>query len=292
MAELPDRILDYERWSARVAELAPSFAEAKPYPHALLCDLLEPGVAEVLESAFAALDDEGWTNYKHFNEFKQGRSRRDQIPAPLLQVMDELNGERFRGLLTRLTGIPGLIADLDFSGGGGLSRCGRGGFLNIHTDFRAHPHHPTWRRRINLIFYLNGVWDAGWGGHTELWDEDMRGVVVKVPPLSNTCLVFNTDGASYHGHPEPMRCPPSVMRRTLALYYFTEEPGLAQTGTHYLPRPGDGFWRRALIRLDQLALQSYDAFRRRFGVSDAAASRVMNFFSRLTRWLSGGGRGV
>ncbi len=41
--------------------------------------------------------------------------------------------------------------------------------------------------------------------------------------MANRVLIFTTDGTSFHGHPEPMRCPEGVARRSLALYYFSVE---------------------------------------------------------------------
>jgi len=33
--------------------------------------------------------------------------------------------------------------------------------------------------------------------------------------------VFSTTDRAYHGHPRPLRCPPDVSRKSLALYYYT-----------------------------------------------------------------------
>lgn len=279
MAERPQGILDYGAWSARMGSLAAAYAQARPFPHIVLHDLLLPEVASRLEREFPPLESGGWTHYEHVNEHKQGKSRREEIPPFLLSVIDELNDKGFRELLTKLTGVDGLLPDPEFRAGGGLSQCGPGGFLNIHTDFTVHPYHPTWRRRVNLIFYLNNTWDERWGGHTELWDAGMRGAVVKVAPVVNTALVFNSDGLSYHGHPEPLRSPEGVARRTLALYYFSEESNPISLSTRYVPRPEDGWLRRILIQLDQLALRAYHALKQRLGLSDRLASRLLELLS-------------
>ena len=38
----------------------------------------------------------------------------------------------------------------------------------------------------------------------------MKECVEKVTPVANRVLIFTTDVTSFHGHPEPMRCPEGV----------------------------------------------------------------------------------
>ena len=107
--------------------------------------------------------------------------------------------------------------------GGGLHRSLPGGFLNIHADFSAHHSKPGWRRRVNLLLYLNPEWQPDWGGALELWSKDMQRCVTRIEPKANRILLFTTDADSFHGHPEPLRFPDGQARRSLALYYFTIE---------------------------------------------------------------------
>jgi hypothetical protein len=283
--DLPDVILDYAAWEKKIEQLANTYAAAEPYPHTALDDLLAPGVTKQLEKDIPAPDHGTWTHYRHVNERKQGKSRRDELPASVLRVVDEFNSERFRGLLSRLTGVPDLVADTDFRAGGGLSICTRGGFLNVHTDFTVHPYQVHWRRRVNLIFFLNHGWDETWGGHTELWDAEVRNPVVRVAPHANRALVFNTDIPSYHGHPDPLQCPEGVARQTLALYYFTEERSPVSIATDYRARPSDSITRRVLIRCDRLLLSVYHVLKQKLGLDDAFASRVLARFARLQERL-------
>ena len=280
---LADNILDYQQWNRKVEALMPQYAAAQPFPHVVLNDLLHPELAKQLEIDVPGPGEAGWTHYKHFNERKQGKSQRDDLPASILRTVDELNSEPFRKLLSRLTGIEGLMPDLDFSAGGGLSMCQRGGFLNIHTDFTVHPRHPQWRRRVNLIFYLNHDWDDAWGGHTELWDDEMRNCVRRIPPHGNSALVFSTDPPSFHGHPDPMQCPEGVARKTLALYYFAVEDAPISVSTEYKPRPSDGPWKQVLIYADRQLVRAYHFVKQKIGISDAFASRVLLFLERLFR---------
>lgn len=274
-------IVDYAHWDAEVERRAPAHAQAAPFPHSILEGLLRPETLKQLQEEFPGLEEGHWTHYRHVNEFKAVLSRRSEIPESILGVIDELNGRRFRALLERLTGVSGLVPDPEFEAGGGLSLCGPGGFLNVHTDFTVHPLRPRLRRRVNLILYLNDGWDPAWGGATELWDRNVRGPVVRVAPCAGTSLVFNTDPPSFHGHPDPIRCPEGVARHTLALYYFTEERSPRTASTDYRPRPADGAVKRLLIYLDKLALRAYYRLKLRLGIRDAWASRVLKTASRI-----------
>jgi hypothetical protein len=276
-------VLDYEALEARVPDLRAQYAKAEPYPHAIMDDFLDPECARRAWAAFPAPHSGVWTAYKHVNEDKVGRSDRALIPPDLLRIIDELNSPRFIALLSEITGIPDLLADPTLEGGG-LHQSGRGGFLNMHADFTGHPHRPGWARRVNVLVYLNPGWRDEYGGHLELWDRAMRRCVRRVAPVLNRCLIFSTDRESFHGHPEPMTCPPGTTRKSVALYYFTEDAALRARSTEYRPRPTDRRARRALIRLDTLALRGYDFAKRRLGFGDGAVSALLRLaFGRRGR---------
>lgn len=103
-----------------------------------------------------------------------------------------------------------------------------------------------------------------------------------ISPVGNRAVIFNTDPSSFHGHPEPLRCPPGTTRRSLALYYFTIEQGTLVRSTEYRARPGDGP-RAALIYLDNKLLHTYDRLKRMVHLSDKGASRILRLISRVTR---------
>lgn len=193
-------------------------------------------------------------------------------------VLRELNSPRFMALLVKLTGISDLVADPGIDGGG-LHQAWTGGFLNVHTDFTMHRHRPTWRRRCNLILYLNEDWDVDWGGAIEVWASDMNRCVASMPCLLNRALLFNTPGA-LHGFPEPLRCPENRSRKSLQLYYYTvdQSADAVPVATTYYARPKDSRLKRILVRLDNRALSFYDMTKRRLGISDTLVSRVMAAF--------------
>src|SRR5882757_12581 len=274
-------LFPYTKWSPQASTLTRQFRENKPYPHLHFKEFLDPGVAEEMAAEFPGLETDAWTRYKHQNENKLGLTKRELFPPLLSKVVEELNSPGFVAWLSQVTGIPGLLAD-DSLEGGGLHQSGPGGFLNIHTDFSMHHYHKHWRRRVNLILYLNPNWLEQWGGAIELWDRDVTRCVARVPPVLNNALIFQTDDISYHGFPEPLRCPQGESRKSVALYYYTLEPNAPVTGrsTNYRARPEDGPLKSAMIWVDKEAVAFYSRAKARFGFSDEFASKVLGFLSR------------
>ena len=150
-----------------------------------------------------------------------------------------MNSAPFLEFLKILTGISPLISDPRLEGGG-LHQIERNGFLKIHADFNVHPLYKL-DRRLNLLIYLNKDWEEAYGGHFELWDREMSRCIEKILPTFNRMVVFSTTDYSYHGHPDPLTCPPDRYRRSLALYYYTngrpEEEKSATHSTLYQQRP-------------------------------------------------------
>lgn len=272
------RVIDLDRWEGRLPGLVEGYRDAKPFPHIALDDFLDPAAASLAQEAFPRVQDEGWIHYVHVNEKKHGLNKMDRLPPYLRTVIETLNEARFVHWLEQLTGIQGLKADPMLEGGG-LHQTQRGGFLNIHADFTVHPHKRTWKRRVNVLVYLNKDWQPAWGGDLELWERDMSACGQKIAPLFNRCVIFNTDEDSYHGLPEPIQCPENETRKSIALYYFTEEktaPSLRTT--NYRARPTDGM-KGIAIWLDKQAISAYTRVKRTFGLNDDLMSKVLNIFT-------------
>jgi hypothetical protein len=132
------------------------------------------------------------------------------------------------------------------------------------------------------LLYCNQDWRGEYGGELELWTRDMKRCEKRVAPLRNRVLIFNTDMDSFHGHPDPLTTPVGVARQSLALYYFTEEDAPVVRSTEYRARPGDGA-KRALIYADKQALRGFDWAKRKFNLSNDAASRVLGVVEKLRR---------
>jgi hypothetical protein len=269
------------RWKAQLPELARRYQHAEPFAYVHLSDFLEAGMARAAAAEFPEPSSDAWIQYKHFNENKAGLTKRELFPETLGKIVDELNGAEFLAWLSKLCGIPNLVADPALEGGG-LHQSGRGGFLNVHTDFTMHHHKKNWKRRINLIVYLNPQWELEWGGAIELWDREVRQCRASVAPLLNHALIFSTTDISYHGFPDKLRCPEGISRKSLALYYYTVERDSNEISqsTNYQARPTDSKAKSAIIWLDKKAVHLYSRAKEKLGIGDDFASKVLGFFAR------------
>jgi hypothetical protein len=267
-------LVDIERLEGSLTELVATYRDAEPYPYVMLDNFLLPGVVERAAGEFPTPDSPDWRNYTHVNERKYGNVH-VHTWGPLLQELAfALTCDRFCRFLDELTGFDGLLPDLTMDGGG-LHQSRRGGYLNVHADFTAHHTEQTWRRRVNLLLYLNPEWDPEWGSALGLWSRDMSRCETTVAPLGNRVVIFTTNEDSFHGHPAPLDCPEDVVRKSMALYYFTDDGAPLVKSTNFRPQAGDKFVTRTAIALDRGVLAVYDKVKRRLKLDDATVSRIL-----------------
>ncbi|MET0376188.1 MAG: 2OG-Fe(II) oxygenase [Rhizorhabdus sp.] len=231
-------VFDAEQCRAAGATLRAKYVAAKPFPHVVIDDFIDPALLRTLLSGFPDSKDRPFFD-RHQERFKY-QIAPDDIPDPAMRgLLFELNSPAFLAFLEALTGIGGLISDPYFAGGG-LHETRSGGHLSIHADFNMHERMKV-ERRLNLLIYLNDDWQPAWGGDLEMWDRSMSACRVKVTPALGRAVIFNTDADSYHGHPDPLACPPDRSRRSIATYYYTvpRSDGPART-TRFQVRPGSG----------------------------------------------------
>jgi Rps23 Pro-64 3,4-dihydroxylase Tpa1-like proline 4-hydroxylase len=247
--------LAFDEGECRAAgrDLAGSYASASPFPHVVLEDFLDPGMLRAIAQSYPASDGKAY--FDRDQERLKYQYQPQESSSPLVRnLLAELNGQAFLGFLQEMTGIEGLISD-PYYAGGGLHETKRGGHLGVHADFNIHAGMRV-QRRLNLLVYLNEDWPDEFGGKLELWDREMKGCEVAVAPLLGRAVVFSTDLDSYHGHPDPLECPPDRSRRSIATYYYTApEEGLralpART-TNFRYRPGSGDRTDWRVRIDHL----------------------------------------
>jgi Rps23 Pro-64 3,4-dihydroxylase Tpa1-like proline 4-hydroxylase len=254
------QIFDFAKWNSKLPELSKQYQTASPYAHIVLENFLNPEALDECIAEFNKLNEaDGWINYTHYKS-----------------TINELNSPEFLQFLSTLTGINNLQKD-DHLEGGGIHQSTKGGFLNIHADFTVHPHHRNWQRRVNVLVYLNKDWKEEWGGKLELWDKKMKACEVKVLPVFNRCVVFNTDADSYHGHPEPMTCPEGQFRRSIALYYYSIEDKPFRRATYYQARPGEGS-KKIMVKIDNAMVAAYTEIKGRLGANDKIISKILRWF--------------
>ena len=231
----------------KLRELGPvlraSYRAAEPYPHAVIDGLFDPDLLHRLIERFPNPSQAKWQKFDDAKQIKLA-SNKDETFDPLCRIfLYHLNSAPFLEFLTQVTGIEGLIADSYFDGGG-MHQIQRGGKLAIHADFNKHPV-TNLDRRLNVLVYLNENWRDEYGGHFEMWDRSMQRCAKKLAPEFNRLVVFSTTDFSYHGHPDPLNCPPDRTRKSLALYYYSNgRPDAEVSGKHstmFKARPGERF---------------------------------------------------
>ncbi len=230
---------------AMAGELGAGYRQAEPFPHLVIDDFLPRSVIDEVKAEFPQPGDMEWQRFSTRQERKLASDDTSRMAPIIKHLLYEFNSATMVGFLERLTGIRGLIPD-PYYWGGGLHEIEPGGHLAIHADFNFHEQLRL-DRRINLLLYLNDDWDPRWGGALELWKSDMSAMSRSILPLANRCVIFNTTDHSYHGHPEPLACPPGRTRQSLALYYYSNGRPRGEASesrsTYFQPRP-DEAWKR------------------------------------------------
>jgi hypothetical protein len=222
---------------------------AQPFPHIVIDDFLPSGVIERIAESFPEQPlAHDTVMLDEFSHFKKRQIRPDDCDPFGRSFFQFLNSFAILSFLEGLTGIDGLISDPHFEGGG-FHEISRGGKLGVHADFRIHRKlHLV--RRLNLLLYLNQDWDDSYGGALELWDKKITASVRSIAPISNRCVIFNTDIDSFHGHPDPLNTPAGVNRKSVATYYYTASRSIygevADNDTKWMPRPTDSAKFRAV----------------------------------------------
>ena len=275
-------LVDIDRLRADLPATTGQYRRANPFPHVVIDGVLRPDAFARASAEFPGMRDEFWKGYLHVNETKYSNTEPDTWGETLTAVAKEFCSPEFVVYLEELTGIADLMPDWTMDGGG-LHQTKTGGHLNIHADFSTHHTHENWARRVNILLYLNEEWRPEWGGKLELWDPDMTACQARVAPAGNRMLVFTTSLDSFHGHPDPLTCPDDVARRSMALYYFTQEENAVRRSTNYQARPEESRLKKAAISADRVALDVYDRAKRRLGISDERVSKVMTKVDRLRR---------
>jgi hypothetical protein len=195
------------------------YIQNTPFPNTYFDDFFQADELRKVLDEFPELGDKQDIKFENPNEVKLASRGEYRFGPQTLAFVHFLNSQPFLEFLSHLTGIPNLIPDPYFEGGG-FHQIKPGGYLKIHADFNKH-RLTGLDRRLNVLVYLNENWEEGYGGHFELWDRDMKTCVKKVLPVFNRMAMFSTTDFSYHGHPDPLNCPPDRSRRSLALYYYT-----------------------------------------------------------------------
>ena len=198
------------------------YLNATPFPNIVLDNFFDDDFLKEVVENFPNLEKINSTQeYSNKNEVKFANNDYKKFPNSIKSLFDFMNSRIFLEFLQKITSIEEkLVIDQELNGGG-LHEIKTGGMLKIHTDFNKHPTLDL-DRRINILIYLNKDWDPEYGGDLELWDKEMKFCGKKIAPTFNKMVIFSTNDFSNHGHPEPIKCPKNVSRKSIALYYFSK----------------------------------------------------------------------
>jgi len=188
------------------------FASARPFPFVAIDDFLDPAFAREVAGSFPRFEDtrrHGRT-FRGVNEhLKVQTTTPSRFPPPIRRLSDALATKAFREAAAEISGIPNLLWDPGFHGGG-MHQTAASGRLDVHVDFNRLDT-PRIYRRLNLLIYLNERWSPAWGGQLELWNRNVSRCEQSFAPVLNRAILFETSDHSWHGV-QPVRCPPGIQR--------------------------------------------------------------------------------
>ena len=240
------------------------YLSAGPFPNIVFDDFFDSNFLKTVVENFPNLEKiNSSQKYINKNEVKFANNDYKNFPNSIKLLFDFMNSNIFLKFLQKITSIEEkLVVDEELNGGG-LHQIKAGGMLKIHTDFNRHPTLAL-DRRVNILIYLNINWDQTYGGDLELWDKEMKFCGKKILPIFNRMVIFSTNDFSNHGHPEPIKCPHDISRKSIALYYFSKG--------------------RPASELDSKNIKNKTYFKNRFGFNNETSNKnekVKNYLRKF-----------
>ena len=202
------------------------FSNNKPFDHCIIDNFFENKLAKKLEKEFPIYSSKIWQGYNNPIEVKKVCNNWNLFPENTYKVFNYLNSDKFIHYLNKIVSKKKVYPDIGLNGGGWHIHK-RGGKLNTHLDYSIHPKLKL-QRKLNLIVYLNSNWKQNWGGSLGFWNNKNSkspGKLIKsIFPKFNRAILFDTTQNSWHGLPEPLRCPKNQFRKSIAIYYLCKKP--------------------------------------------------------------------
>ncbi len=223
--QIPAWYFDGEHLAALARQHAETFQQAMPYEHVVIDDFLPAEIAQRLVDEFPDPQDIEWDRGDQGdmrenirNRYKLGHSNEEAFGPFTRHLILQFYSATFLDFLGQLSGIADFVIDPHYRGGG-LHSTGCGGKLMVHADKSRHPNKKI-DQVLNLIYFLNPDWQEDYGGHLEIWDEAFEHCAERILPALNRAVFFKSGTNTYHGHPQPLTCPPDRRRNSIAIYYY------------------------------------------------------------------------
>lgn len=198
------------------------FWDSEPFPHQVLSDFWNPDFAQELCDELPLPESDKWNGYyNNAIEYKKTLNEWDKFDTKVYQAFTYLCSRQFTDYLSSVLKIPGLEPDVGLHGGG-LHYYPEGGKLNPHIDYSHHPK-LGYRRKVNILIYMNPAWKPELGGQLGLWTESdalsCQAPAKLIEPEFNTAVIFENTTHSYHG----LASPALRGRYSLAMYYLVND---------------------------------------------------------------------
>lgn len=205
-----------------------TYGREGPFDHCVIDNFFKNEIAVNLQNEFPDFDSDKWHEYNNAIEVKRVCNNWNVFPPTTYQVFSYLNSNEFLKLLRSVIfQNKKLYSDVGLNGGGWHIHK-QGGKLNTHLDYSLHPKLGL-QRKLNIIIYLNSNWRKEWDGHLGFWsnesDKKPGNLVKQIEPTFNRAVLFDTTQNSWHGLPNPLKCPKTEFRKSLAVYYLCKPPG-------------------------------------------------------------------
>jgi Rps23 Pro-64 3,4-dihydroxylase Tpa1-like proline 4-hydroxylase len=222
---------------------------ALPFPHFCIDNFLNERFSEEIYRSFPSFA-QAKAFGREFTTVNEKKKIQITDPTKFAPAIARLNcllaSPEFVELMSHIFDIRNLIEDPTLMGGG-IHETDTGGRLDVHVDFNF-AEDKKWHRRLNVLIYFNKDWKEEYGGCLEIWDKDVKRRYGSFAPIFNRACAFATSEISFHGV-TPLSCPPGIVRRSFATYYYTREAPPGWNGevhsTIFKPRPEE--WMRARV---------------------------------------------
>lgn len=204
--------------------LKEQWVNSEPFHHIVIDNFLPIDLAKKVSEEFPDFNSDFWYEYSNPLEIKKACSDWNRFSPTIYETFFHLLSHETTSYLSYITGTK-LFPDIGLHGGG-LHCHKSGGKLNTHLDYSLHPK-INLQRKVNIILYVSENWNPDWNGALGLWDHDFeynqpKNLVKSIDCIFNRAVIFDTTMNSWHGLPDPVKCPEGISRNSLATYYLCE----------------------------------------------------------------------
>ena len=217
-----------------------AFKEQKPFSYIAIDNFFNKDLLKEVSKNFPNIEDDRWFRFRdkignHKNIFESGMnaiSKPENMPILCRSFLYNLNSLEFCNILEKLTGIKEIQPD-DHWHYTGLRINTPGGHQLIHSDALFHPHLKK-RKILTCMIYLTENWKDHDQGCLEMWDDNMKECMTKIPPKFNRVVIFENTETSYHGVTQN-----NHFRKAITMSYLLNEYDENRWRALFVKRPQD-----------------------------------------------------